>query len=183
MLGVGYSTDAKFTDRQAWKGGRVPGTQIRFDPKLVDALLAEHQQMLAAWEHFEIACEKEKLPQVAELLKSLDEQMLQHRMQEDVKLMIFIEKRYNDNDQMATLLAMFRKERDALKKEIAEFFSKYGTLAEHPELIVELRKDVAQATHSVMNMIDAEEQNFFPLYNLELDVGRSKTTHAKESVS
>lgn len=162
-----------FRPGRNWEGGRIPGTQIRFDPMLVDTLVTEHQELLAICEQLEIACEKERTNQIADRLQTLEERIRRHRMQEDIKLMIFIEKRYSDNDQMAMLLSMFRKERDGLKRQLGEFFAKYALLRECPSLITELREDVGKAIKMVMAMVECEEQNFFPLYSLELQIDYS----------
>jgi hypothetical protein len=171
MLGLMLNPVANFkSTARTWESGRVPGTQIRFDPELVGHLIAEHQEVLASCERLEIACEKDRVPQIADQLQALEDQMRQHRMQEDVKLMIFVEKRYSDNDEMATLLSMFRRERDGLKRQLSEFFAKYALLRECPTLVAELREDVKRAIKLVVGMIEAEEQNFFPLYSLDVHV-------------
>jgi len=139
MLGFVPNQSSGATTTRSWEDGRVPGTQIRFDHNLVNTLKAEHQEILAACERLEITCGTGRVSQIADQLQSLEEQLRQHRMQEDVKLMIFIEKRYSDNDQMAILLSMFRKERDSLKRELSEFFPKFALLRECPGLVTELR--------------------------------------------
>lgn len=169
MLGVTQNQATSQSTRK-WDGGRIPGTQIRFDPQLVDTLMAEHQDLLAACERLEISCEKERVAQIADQLQSLEERIRRHRMQEDIKLMIFVEKRYSDNDQMAMLLSMFRKERDGLKRQIGEFFAKYALLRECPSLIAELREDIGKSIKLVVAMIECEEQNFFPLYSLDVKI-------------
>jgi len=171
MLGVMASNQtSNFHAARKWDNGRIPGTQIRFDSQLVDTLVAEHQDLLALCERLEIACEKERVAQIADQLQSLEERIRRHRMQEDIKLMIFVEKRYSDNDQMAMLLAMFRKERDGLKRQLGEFFAKYALLRECPSLIAELREDVGKAIKMIVAMIECEEQNFFPLYSLDVRI-------------
>lgn len=165
---------SSFQPARKWEGGRIPGTQIRFDPQLVDTLVAEHQDLLAICERLEIACEKERTNQVADRLQALEERIRRHRMQEDIKLMIFVEKRYSDNDQMAMLLSMFRKERDGLKRQLGEFFAKYALLRECPSLVTELREDVGKAIKMIVAMIECEEQNFFPLYSLDVKIDCSE---------
>jgi hypothetical protein len=170
MLGFTLNHSSGSTATKGWEDGRVPGTQIWFDPGLVGKLRAEHQEILAACERLEITCTTGRVAQIADQLQSLEEQLRQHRMQEDVKLMIFIEKRYNDRDEMAMLLAMFRRERDGLKRELSEFFAKFALLRECPGLVAELRQDVGRAIRLIVGMIDAEEVNFFPLYSLDLEI-------------
>jgi hypothetical protein len=159
---------------QHWNNGRIPGTMIRFDAQLVETLRAEHHEILAACERLEIACEKERVTQIADQLQALEDQLRQHRIQEDVKLMIFVEKRYSDNDEMAALIAMFRKERDSLKRQLSEFFAKYALLRECPSLVADLRADAGKAIQLIVGMVEAEEQNFFPLYSLDVQVDQSE---------
>jgi hypothetical protein len=163
-----------FQSARHWNNGRIPGTQIWFDLQLIETLRAEHHEILAACERLEIACDKERVAQIADQLQALEDQLRQHRIQEDVKLMIFVEKRYSDNDEMAALIAMFRKERDSLKRQISEFFAKYALLRECPSLVADFRADVGRAIRLIVGMIEAEEQNFFPLYSLDVKVDQSE---------
>jgi hypothetical protein len=163
-----------FQSARTWNNGRIPGTQIRFDPQLVETLIAEHHELLAACERLEIACNKERVAQIADQLQAIEDHLRQHRIQEDVKLMIFVEKRYSDNDEMAALLSMFRKERDSMKRQLSEFFAKYALLRECPSLVADLREDVGKAIKLIVGMIEAEEQNFFPLYSLDVRVDSSE---------
>ncbi|KOR32646.1 hypothetical protein TI05_06030 [Achromatium sp. WMS3] len=160
-----------------WSNRRASNTNIQFDPQLIATLKAEHQEILSACERLEIVCDKDCVPQTAEQLQALEEQMRQHRIQEDVKLIIFIEKRYSDNNEMAALLSMFRKERDRFKRQLSEFFAKYALLRECPALITDLRNDLSYAIKLVVGMLEAEEQNFFPLYstNIKFDVSNQIT--------
>jgi hypothetical protein len=164
VFGLFSNSAAASQQPRSWEGARAPGTQIRFDPDLVDNLSAEHHALLTACEELEIACAKARVAQVVSRLRALEEQIGRHRVQEDVKLMIFIEKHNAERDGVAALLALIRRERDLVRKQLSETIKKYALPENAKAPAQEISRDVGEVIHLIARLIDREENDLFPLY-------------------
>ena len=142
----------------------APGTRISFDADLTERLRAEHHEILGACEELEIDCIKGRAGRVVEHLHVLEEQIRQHRMREDVKLLVFIEKRWSGDAEAAAMLTLVRKERDQIRKQLVEFFDKYSLLDKNSNLLEDLCHDIAKLGSLVVRLIEREENDLFPLY-------------------
>ena len=149
-------------------GDRAAGSRpagVGYDSALPKQLQQEHQQLLRSCERLEIAHARGKEARVRTRLRDLREELSRHRLREDNKVLVLLERLKSSHGHIAGELRMLRRQRDGLRRQVTAFFDRYGDGS--PETLRSPRfgEDLAIMGDALVRLIELEEGRVFPLYH------------------
>ncbi len=145
-------------------GQAAPGTKICFDPELLHDLEEEHLEILGLLDQMEFFGRKSKLIPLQACVRELDKTLQAHRLKEEIRLIIYLERKFQRNAARTAAIREFKQKKEANKKEVRAFLDRYSSIASHPVLLVRFPSDLRMLGGLVVRQIEHEEQTIYPLY-------------------
>ena len=143
---------------------RAPGTGIRHDPRLIDALKEDHRMLLDIYTAIESARRAEDLLSVQTRLGQFRMVLQDHLLKENVRLYVYLEHVLRGDSVSHELMHGFRHEMDDIGRVLVGFLGKYREISIHPELAGEFAKDFATIGDALIARIRREEETLYPMY-------------------
>ncbi|NIP74050.1 MAG: hemerythrin domain-containing protein [Gammaproteobacteria bacterium] len=148
--------------RQEYKP--APGTDIRFDPDLINQLKGDHQALLKLYGEIKSAFDAQKYDTVAKKLGDFRSALQAHLLTENIRLYIYLSHMFKSDDINFELVRGFRKEMDGIAKAVMDFLKKYDAIGVDPKLAPDFAKDFAGIGEVLGARIQKEEKTLYPLY-------------------
>ncbi len=142
----------------------APGTEIRFDPGLVDKLKAEHRSLLKLYSKISRAFTDSKLDEVSEALGDTKALLQGHLLTENVRLYVYLEHQFASNEANMELIRDFRREMDSIGRTVLTFLKKYEVIGSEKGLAATFEKDLESLGKVLSKRIQHEEETLYPLY-------------------
>ncbi len=142
----------------------APGTEIRYDPTLVDTLKRDHQQLLTAYGEIQAAFEDEDFELVSAQLNDFRAALHAHLLTENVRLYIYLNRQMAGDELNSDLIHGFRREMDSIGRNVLKFLKKYQTIGVDRELAPAFGRDFAAIGKVLVERIQQEESTLYPLY-------------------
>ncbi len=142
----------------------APGTDIRYDPKLVDHLKDEHQQLLALYTEIKTLFENGDYSTVSKKLGEFSSGLQAHLLTENVRLYIYLNYMFTNDETNMELIRNFRREMDGIARVAMNFLKKYEAIGVDEDLANHFAKDFATIGEVLGKRIEKEETTLYPLY-------------------
>ena len=145
-------------------GRAAPGTHILFHPELIADLKAEHQELLAIFARMVELHEAGRHQRLGPHLKAFGDLLQDHVAQENVKLYIYLQRMLAEDPEQSQLMRQFRKEMHAISRAVRAFLQRYRDVEWTPEEREAFGKELAAIGDVLVQRVDKEEQQLYPLY-------------------
>jgi hypothetical protein len=142
----------------------APGTGIRFDQRLIEALTEDHRLLLDIYTAIDSARADRNLLTVQTRLEQFRMVLQDHLLKENVRLYVYLEHVLRGDPMSHQLMHEFRHEMDGIGRVVVGFLTKYRQIGIHPELEAEFSKDFAAIGEALVARIKREESTLYPMY-------------------
>ncbi len=160
MFGI-FSGGKVVKDRRDERAAHEKDRETAF----IERLRNEHHEILALCEELELALVKGKGGRLSERFALLEGMIRRHRMDEDGKLLLYIDKRFGADHEVSSKVAEIRKQRDRLRRRLVAFADKLECLEVSVDItLAELQVDLERIGANLVHLIEDEERYLFPLY-------------------
>lgn len=147
------------------KQADAPGTTIRHDPRLLEALREDHRLLLDIYKAIDKARRDGELLTVQTRLDQFRMALQDHLLKENVRLYVYIERRLQGDPDSRKLIREFRQEMEQIGRALMEFLGKYRQIGIHPELASEFDVDYLAIGKALTTRIRREEDLLYPMYD------------------
>ena len=142
----------------------APGTEIRYNPNLIDKLKTDHQDLLAIYGEINTAFNAKNYSLVTEKLMALKRGFMDHILVENVSLYVYMKSSFRDDEENVELVQGFRSEMDVIGKAVRAFILKYETIGVDEALASSFSSELAGIGEALVARIEREEGTLYPLY-------------------
>ena len=142
----------------------APGTEIRYNPNLINKLKTDHQNLLSIYGEINEAFTAKNYPLVTEKLKALKRGFMDHILVENVSLYVYMKNSFRDDEENVELVQDFRSEMDGIGKVVRAFIMKYETIGIDADLAASFGEELAGIGEALVARIEREEGTLYPLY-------------------
>lgn len=156
-------THAVISDAQT-NAKTAPGTTIQYNPDLILQLTKEHKQLLTMFGEIRIAFERGDYKKTVQKLNEFRSAFQAHLLVENVRLYIFLERSFANDETSYELIRSLRREMDGIARTALAFLEKYETIGIDKDVETSFARDVDTIGTILMHRIDSEEQALYPLY-------------------
>lgn len=146
------------------QGSVAPGTHIAYSAELVPELIGEHRKLLECYQHVNDAFSSGDLYETCRQLDHFRGGLMAHLLKENVRFYIYLEHALANDTASHTLVHQFRHEMDGIGKAVIAFLTRYANLATDPTLAASFAADLQAIGRVLVQRIENEEQNLYPLY-------------------
>ncbi len=146
---------------------KAPGTDIAYDPELVDSLKGDHQALLVIFNNITAAFKKENYTKVAGELKEFRTLLQSHLLTENVRFYIYLQRQLAGSHLDTELILGFRKEMDGIGRAVIRFLDKYESIDTDTALTASFEGELTQIGQVLGERIKKEEEVLYPLYRAE----------------
>lgn len=142
----------------------APGTEIRYNPNLIEKLEGDHQELLGLYGEIKAAFDSNNYSLVTEKLKALKRGFMDHILVENVSLYVYMKSSFQGDEANIELVQGFRSEMDEIGKVVRAFLLKYETIGVDEDLAHSFGEDLAGIGEALVARIEREEGTLYPLY-------------------
>ena len=142
----------------------APGTEIRYNPNLVNKLEDDHQELLGIFGEINEAFAVADYSLVTDKLKEFKRGFLDHILVENVSLYVYMKSAFHDDEANIDLIQEFRSEMDGIGKVVRAFLLKYETIGVDKDLASSFGAELAGIGEALVARIKREEGTLYPLY-------------------
>ena len=138
---------------------------VDYDPKLIDKLLSDHSRLGGLYARIGEAHKKDEHEDVRRFLQHFKSSLQAHILVENVRFYAYVEALNADDPDNSRLMHEFRREMNAIARQVVEFVKTYqnshfATEAEHERFT----QDYARVGTLLEQRLDREENELYPLY-------------------
>ena len=142
----------------------APGTEIRYDPALVNNLQQEHQQLLGIYAAVKQAFDAGDYQTVSMRLNEFRAALQNHLLTENIRLYIYLDRQLAGDEVTSELIRGFRREMDSIGKTVLNFLKKYEAIGVDSDLAAAFLHDFEAIGKVFVDRIEREEVTLYPLY-------------------
>lgn len=142
----------------------APGTAITHDPNLLVQLKTEHYILLEIFREIKFACKDRKYSELAQKLEQFRNLLQDHILVENVRLYIYLERSYLEDESNYIAIREMRREMDMIGRNVLAFLDKYATIGTNGDIDPNFLEDLLQVGSILTQRIETEENILFPLY-------------------
>jgi hypothetical protein len=142
----------------------APGTEIRFNPDLIEKLKLHHQALWELYDQLKDAFKLDNLSLLQQKLKEFRISFMDHILTENVSLYVYLSKYYSDDQSLVDLVKKTRSEMDVIGKNVRAFLLKYETMDADGNTFDVFSEDLESAITELEHRIATVEESIYPLY-------------------
>lgn len=142
----------------------APGTTIQYNPDLIVQLTKEHKQLLTMFGEIRVAFERGDYKKTVQKLNEFRSAFQAHLLIENVRLYIFLERSFANDETSYELIRGLRREMDGIARTALAFLEKYETIGIDKDVETSFARDLDAIGTILIHRIDSEEQALYPLY-------------------
>jgi len=133
-----------------------------YDNRLIERFAQDHRQLADAVKRIENSWNRGDWGKTIKLLKRMEKAVLDHFMQEDLKLYWYLRKYYADDPAQLATIRFFEDSIKPIQKEVVLFFDRYT----RKDAILDetFKKNFDSIVRELSRRIEAEEAQLYPLY-------------------
>jgi len=137
---------------------------IQYDPGLINTLLRDHAELGQLYQSIGKAGENRDHVELGRLLGRFKLRLEAHVIHENVRFYNYVEQSMKNDPASLDLMRGFRRNMNAIVREVLDFVSKYQSADTSPEVYRDFRADHARVLHALELRLDSEESSLYPLY-------------------
>lgn len=167
MSNVNVEADDKFTEVQQNKEEFTfaPGTEIRYNPNLIETLKRNHQVFWELYGQIKAAANSDDRPLIQQKLKEFRISLMEHILTENVSLYVYLSKFYGDDESTVDLVKKTRSEMDKIGKMVRAFMQKYETMDVDDSMFATFSEGLESVIQELDKRIATVEASIYPLYH------------------
>ena len=143
----------------------APGTEIRYNPDLIETLKRNHQVFWELYEQIKTASIADDRPLIQQKLKEFRMSFMQHILTENVSLYVYLSKFYGDDKSTVDLVKKTRSEMDKIGKTVRAFMQKYETMDVDDSMFATFSEGLESVIQELDKRITTVETSIYPLYH------------------
>jgi hemerythrin-like domain-containing protein len=144
------------------KRKKIAKNGMEYDPKLIKKFHKDHSQLNKLITNILLAIEENQYHKVKELLKKFKIELLEHFMQEDIKLYHYLKSYYSGDLKNLELITMFEDSIKTIQSNLIKFLDKYAQ--ESTPLDQKFEKEFEGIVKNLSKRVKTEEQSLYTLY-------------------
>ncbi|MDR0479252.1 MAG: hemerythrin domain-containing protein [Burkholderiaceae bacterium] len=142
----------------------APGTRIAYDDGLITHLLDEHRKLLSLFTSISNAFVRGDFTHTVTFLRQFKSNLAAHLLTENVRLYVYLEHTFTDDEFSHILIHNMHQEMDAIGRNVLAFLSKYDALDRDPVLSQSFAAAANNIGQILSDRIKREEETLYPLY-------------------
>lgn len=158
------TTKPESSARQTSHYASAPGSEIRYNPTLVDELKNDHKNLLALYMAIKSSFDSGDYQAVSAKLNEFRVGLQGHLLTENVRFYIYIDRVHGQDEMNSELIRGFRREMDGIGRAALNFLQKYEMIGVDKELASAFAADFATIGTVLTERIKKEEGVLYPLY-------------------
>lgn len=144
--------------------GTTSAPPIKYNPKLIPELLAEHRALQDVFNQLELACAAGNVAETSALLEYFGGLLTAHFLKEDFRLYVYLENALGGDPRTRALVRQLYQEMDGIGKAVLAFLAKYRSIGADPALPENFAADLAELGKSLQERVEREERTLYPMY-------------------
>lgn len=142
----------------------VPGTNIPFNPQLIEQFTQEHKQLLKLFSIILQSGQDKKLSRLNTALVQFQTLYNKHVLDEYSKLYTSLDASYKNNRKKQEVIRRFRSEMRDMGQLMREFFEMWRKIPIHQNNLQQFLSDARIVGNKFMRRINQEERELYDLY-------------------
>lgn len=142
----------------------APGTAIQFSPDLLTQLTQEHKQLTATFGEIRAVFERGDYKKTTQKLNEFRSLFQAHLLTENVRLYIYLERSFSNDETVYELIKNLRREMDGIARTALAFLEKYETIGIDKDIEASFAHDMETVGNELTYRIESEENTLYPLY-------------------
>lgn len=159
-----FRKKSKSPKNQSAADETAPGTEISYNPDLINNLKHDHQELLGIYADIQSAFEKKDYALVKTKLNDFRSGLQNHLLTENVRLYIYLDHQLSNDETNSQLIKGFRREMDGIGRAVMGFLGKYETIGVDEDLAEHFATDFKTIGEVLGARIEKEESVLYPLY-------------------
>lgn len=135
-----------------------------YDSRLVEALRHDHQELVHLFENIGRLIDAQRFDLIPSQLVAFKTRLEAHLLTENVRFYNYVESSLRDDPEDLSLIRDFRREMNTIARAVVEFVKKYQRLGIDQTLQVQFTVDYRAVGGLLVQRIEREEGNLYPLY-------------------
>lgn len=149
----------------AARAATAPGTEIRYDPGLVDHLLADHRRIETLFALVGQAAKSRDAHRLRENLHAFATILRGHLLTENVRFYVYLQHTLGLDTENTELVLGFRKEMQHIGRALGDFLQRHGEREDWDEQAWSgFDAELAGIAPVLVKRIETEESILYPLY-------------------
>lgn len=137
---------------------------VDYDPKLIESLESDHAELVALYERIGEAYANGEYAEMRTLLDQFRIRFGAHVISENVRFYNYVERSMVGDRTSIELLRSFRRDMDAIMRDVLSFVRKYQSKTLSREQFSQFAPDYASVLRMLELRINNEESSLYPLY-------------------
>jgi len=143
----------------------APGTNIRYDPKLVSELKSEHGKLISLFSEISTITDKRDSELLTTKLNQFGSSLRGHILKENVRLYVYLKSSLQANEDSLTIMQGFSQEMSQIGRAVTDFLHKYSNVSQWDDAQwAVFERDLKGVGQVLTKRIDTEENTLYPLY-------------------
>lgn len=143
----------------------APGTEISYNPDLIETLKHNHQVFWEIYGQIKAALNSDDRPLIQQKLKEFRMSFMEHILTENVSLYVYLSKFYGDDKSTVDLVKKTRNEMDKIGKMVRAFMQKYETMDVDDSMFATFSEGLESVIQELDKRITTVETSIYPLYH------------------
>lgn len=150
----------------------APGTQINFDPRLVERLKRDHAGLLKIYTQIQTSIKAHEYSKLPFLFNEFKINFNDHALTEYTKLYIFLDRAYRENPNTHLVIMKFKQEMNDIGRAVRAFCNHWLETNIDRQNALQLEIELGDIGDVLSHRIVVEEEKLYTLYDravVELD--------------
>ncbi len=153
------------SESQRVEGGIAPGTNIRFDPKLVAELKSDHEKLVALFHEIVGTTGKRDSEVLISQLGKFGNALRGHILKENVRFYVYLKSSLQSDESSLAIMQEFAQEMQQIGRAVTDFLNKYNNVKQWDDAQWSVfSRDLNGVGQVLTKRIETEENTLYPLY-------------------
>jgi len=143
----------------------APGTQIPYDPLLVNRLKHDHKNLVEMFLQITRHAQADEYRKIKHSLDNFFHEFNAHVLLEYTKLYVFLDYSFKNNSTTHELVGQFRKEMNLIGKAVRKFHDKWSDVGFDANNISHFKAEIQGIGEVLVKRIKTEEDSLYEIYD------------------
>lgn len=143
---------------------RAPGTEITFDPRLIERFKGHHRTLLKLFEDIDNAAGQYDFNKLADLLGRFKRVLQEHLLEENLKLYTYMQACMRNDPDNAEIMRDMKAEMGRIGRDVNRFIGTWTHQVIDASNIQDFQRELKGIGEVLADRIEREEHTLYPLY-------------------
>jgi len=148
----------------ATPGPVAPGTELSYDPSLVEHLMADHKKLLGLYGEIAASLEQQDYEAIHQQLQTFTSMLRGHLLTENIKLYVYLSHNLATDPENLELMTELRREMGHIGRKVNQFLTRYAEWPWTSELRQSFPGEFQRIGEVLGDRIGREEDTLYTLY-------------------